>query len=132
MWPKLLLPAVVLIFLCMVSSVRAAGVTLITHGFNGNVTDWIIPMADKIAQYRSFPGTNASLYEISITRTGSVYFISQTFLDGVSPMTSDSGEILIALNWSSLSGDGTSTATIAAQAAAALLATNLIPELNGR
>jgi hypothetical protein len=111
---------------------RAGGVTLITHGFDSNVTDWIIPMADKIPQYGSFPGTNVSLYEISITRTGSVYYTTQTFLDGVSPLTSDSGEIVIALDWSTLSSGSVSTTVIATQAAAALLATNLIPELNGR
>src|SRR6266850_6266838 len=113
-------------------TVLAGGVTLITHGFNGNVTDWVIPMADKIPAYRTFPGTNVSEYQISITRSGSTYSLTQTFLDGVLPAASDSGEILIALDWSTLSADATvSTAAIAAQAAAALLATNLIPDLNG-
>ena len=45
---------------------RATGVTLITHGFSGNVTDWIIPMAGKIPQYYRFPGTNFSCYEIYV------------------------------------------------------------------
>jgi hypothetical protein len=111
-----------------------AGVTLITHGFNGNVTDWVIPMGDKIPQYHSFPGSNSASYEITITRSGSVYSLSQDFLDGVSPLASDSGEIVVALNWSSLSGllPSASTAQIASQAALALLSTNLIPELAGR
>ncbi len=113
-------------------SARGAGVTLITHGFNGNVTDWVIPMANKLSRYSSFPGTNISAYQISITRTGSVYYTSQSFLDGVSPLSSDSGEITVALDWSTLSGGNVPTTAIAAQAAAALLATNLIPELNGR
>ena len=47
---------------------QAAGVTLITHGFSGNVTDWIIPMAGKIPQYYRFPGTNFSCYEIYFTQ----------------------------------------------------------------
>ena len=106
---------------------------MITHGYNGNVTDWVIPMADKIPQYHSFPGSNSTSYQISITRNGSVYSVSQTLLDGVSPLSSDSGEIVIALDWSSLSGlFGPSTSLIASNAALALLSTNLIPELAGR
>lgn len=109
----------------------AAGVTLITHGWNGNVTDWVIPMAAKIAQYRSFPGTNVSLYQVSITRPGGVYQVTPEFLDGDPPMTSDSGEILVVLDWSSLSGGSVPTTAIAAQAAAALLTNNLHADFQG-
>jgi len=111
-----------------------AGVTLITHGFQGNVSEWVIPMGDKVPQHPSFPGSNSASYQISITRSGSTYSNAQTFLDGVSPLTSDSGEMVIALDWSSLSGffPAVSTSQIATQAAVALLATNLIPELAGR
>jgi len=45
-WLNHLLGAILLAF-APVESVRAAGVTIITHGFNSNVTDWIIPMASK-------------------------------------------------------------------------------------
>ncbi len=110
---------------------RAGGVTLITHGFDSDVTSWVIPMCDKLAQYHGFPGTNCAEYEISITRTGTVYHVSQQFLDGTSPLTSDSGEILIALDWSTLSSGSVPTTAIATQAVAAILSTNLIPDLNG-
>ncbi len=109
-----------------------AGVTLITHGFNGNVTDWILPMCSKIAQYRTMAGSDVSLYEISVTLSQGVYVVSPTFLDGVSPLVSDSGEILIALDWSTLSSGSTPSTAIAAATAAKLLATDFIPELNGR
>jgi hypothetical protein len=113
------------------STAFAGGVTVITHGFNANVTDWVIPMLDKIPSFRAFPGTNVSEYEISITRNGSTYSLSSTFLDGVVPSASDSGEILIALDWSTLSTGSVPTTDIAAQTAAALLSTTLIPDLNG-
>src|ERR1043165_3497781 len=72
-----------------------AGVTIITHGFSGNVTDWIIPMANKIPGYPSFPGMNYSCYEISVTKNGQGQFVaSQIFLGGTLPTTADSGEIL--------------------------------------
>jgi pimeloyl-ACP methyl ester carboxylesterase len=126
--------AVGLLWLChAVGHVHGAGVTLITHGFNGNVTDWVLPMCHKVVQHQTFPGTNFSLYEVSVTSNGQGgYVTTQTLLDGVSPLVSDSGEIVVALDWSTLSSGGTPTTAIAAAVAGALLATNFIPELGGR
>jgi hypothetical protein len=111
----------------------AGGVTLITHGFNSDVESWVVPMAGAMTRYAGFPGTNSSCYVISITKNGSGdYVTSQTFLAGTNPLASDSGEIFIKLDWSTLSGiGGASTVTIASNAAAALLSTNQIPALNG-
>jgi hypothetical protein len=119
---------------CSPRSVHAAGVTIITHGFNSNVTDWIIPMAGKVGAYPGFPGSTYSCYEISITRNGSgQYVAAASFLSGTPPLLTDSGEIVVKLDWSTLSGlGGPSTTTIAQTTANALLATNLIPELGGR
>ena len=111
----------------------AGGVTVITHGFNSNVTDWVIPMAEKVEEYPGIPGTTDSCYKISITRNGSgQYVATATFLDGTPPLLTDSGEIVVKLDWSTLSSDGTSTTTIAETAVSALLSTNLIPEMGGR
>src|SRR5204862_7151544 len=96
-------------------SVTAGGVTIITHGFNSNVTDWIIPMAGRMNGYPGFPGTTYSCYEISITRNGAgQYVAAATFLSGSAPLLTDSGEIVVKLDWSTLSGlGGASTSTIA-------------------
>lgn len=111
---------------------RAGGVTIITHGFNGNVTDWIIPMANKIPGYGAFPGSNYSCYQITVTKSGS-FSAAQTFLGGVAPTASDSGEILIKLDWSAVAGAFQATTTdIANTVAPVLLATNFIPQLGGR
>lgn len=138
-----------LILTCPTGSVRAGGVTVITHGFNSNVTDWIIPMAGKIGGYPGFPGTTYSRYQISITRNGSGQYVSSaTLIAGPAPFLTDSGEIVIALDWSTLSGlaapdapsaevvppadpDSTSTSNVAQAAVNALLSTTLIPEMNG-
>ncbi len=117
-----------------IGNARGAGVTVITHGFNSNVTDWIIPMAEAAPHYPSFPGTTYSCYEISITRNGSgQYVAAATFLGGTQPALADSGEILIKLDWSTLSSlGGTSSTNVANAAASALLSTTLIPAMGGR
>src|SRR5438045_4081411 len=114
-------------------SVTAAGLTIITHGFNSNVTDWIIPMAGKVGGYPGFPGTTYSCYEISITRNGSgQYVATASLIAGTAPLLTDSGEIVVKLDWSTLSGGGTPTTTIAQTTVSALLSTTLIPEMGGR
>ena len=113
---------------------RSGGVTVITHGFNSNVTDWIIPMAGAIPGYPFFPGATYSCYEISITRNGSGQYVAgATFLGGAPPALTDSGEILVKLDWSTLSSlGGASSTNVATAATAALLSTTLIPEMGGR
>ena len=114
-------------------AIRGAGVTVITHGFNSDITSWIIPMAGKITAYGTFPGTNSTCYELSITKSGSTYTATPTLIAGVPPLTSESGEIIIKLDWSTIDTTlGVSTVDIANAAAAALLSTNLLPELGGR
>ena len=117
-----------------VSPVSGGGVTVITHGFNSNVTDWIIPMAGKMGGYPGFPGSSYSCYQISITRNGSgQYVTTATLIGGAAPLITDSGEIVVKLDWSTLSSlGGPSTTTIANEATNALLSTTLIPEMGGR
>ena len=112
----------------------AGGVTLITHGFNSDVASWVIPMQGRVAQYGALSPTNTACYEITITQNGQgQYVAAATFLSGTNPLVASSGEILLKLNWSTLSGlGGPATTTIATAAAQALLATNLIPVLGGR
>lgn len=120
-------------------SVLGGGVTVITHGFNSNVNDWIIPMAGKFDGYPGFPGTTVSRYQISITRNGAGQYVFTAFQKGgPAPFLTDSGEIVVKLDWSTLSGlsagdatDATATGTVAQAAVNALLSTTLIPEMNG-
>jgi hypothetical protein len=129
---SLALVAPLVLAFCSASPAGAAGVTIITHGFNSEVTSWIIPMAGKVGGYPSFPGATYSCYEISITKNGSGQFLySATFLGGAAPLTTDSGEIVVKLDWSTLSSGGASSTNIAQAAANAVLATNLIPEMGG-
>lgn len=131
--PRCLLGAL-LLALSSAASVIAGGVTIITHGFNSNVNDWIIPMAGKIPAYASFPGATYSCYEISITRNGSgQYVYAASFLGGTLPLLTDSGEILVKLDWSTVSSIGGASSTQVAQATVnALLDPGLIPALGNR
>jgi len=118
--------------LCGTLRARAAGVTLITHGFNGDVTSWILPMAEAIPSYPTFPGTNFTCYEISISNISGQLVASQSRVDGGDPLSTDTGEIFVKLDWSTVSGvGGASTLAVANTAAAALLSTNLFPSLAG-
>lgn len=89
-------------------------------------------MCNKIAQYRPFPGTNVSLYQINVRQSGSQLRTGLVFLDGVAAAESDSGEILIALDWSTLSGGSVPSPSVAAAVGTALLSTNFLADLHGR
>lgn len=106
---------------------------MVTHGFNGNITDWVIPMLERVPNYPGFPGTNFSCYSITIRSSGGTIVASRALLSGSSPLATDSGEILIKLDWSSLAGlFGASSTEVAGGAVNALLSTSLFPELGGR
>jgi len=130
-----LLRLTIMVILCGCAGPAAAGgVTLITHGFNSDVASWVIPMQGRVAQYGALSPTNTACYEITITQNGQgQYVTAASFVSGMNPFVASSGEILLKLNWSTLSGlGGPSTTIIATNAAQALLATNLIPALGGR
>jgi hypothetical protein len=113
----------------------AGGVTIITHGYNGNVTGWVTGMANKIPQYYRFPGTNFSIYTLSVSNRSGQFTNTVTRVAGAAPSATDSGEIIIKLDWSSLAGGTlsltTSTSNVAAAVSLALTQTNFIPELGG-
>ena len=114
-------------------SARGAGVTVVTHGFNGNITDWVIPMLERVPDYPGFRGTNFSCYSITIRESGGNIVASRALLSGSVPLATDSGEILVKLDWSSLAGPfGASSTEVAGGAVNALLSTSLFPELGGR
>jgi len=111
----------------------AAGVTIITHGYAGNVNGWVTGMADQITNYSAFPGTNFTTYKVEVTRSGGNYFFTTTRVGGASPAATDSGEIIIKLDWNTLAGGFTpdSTYDVGRATALALMQTNMIAELGG-
>lgn len=114
---------------------RGAEVTLITHGWNGNVNGWVTGMANWIPQYARFPGTNFTIYQINLTTDGTNYFYQWSRTNGVAPTNTDTGEIIVKLDWSQMAGTlfsaGISTYTVASVASYVLTNANAISELNG-
>jgi hypothetical protein len=110
-----------------------AGVTVITHGLNGNVDGWITGMTDAIPGYNGFPGTHFTGYTISFVPDGSGgYLVAAERTDGVQPAASTSGEIIVKLDWRQLAdGNSYDTFQVAGAVAPALLSTNFIAELGG-
>jgi hypothetical protein len=108
---------------------RCAGVTIITHGLEGDVAGWIIPMAESIL------GTNSICYEIEIMDDGFGFpRLTYAKLGGPDLFDSNNGEIIIKLNWhdfATIDSFLTSSTDIASWFTPVLLATNAIPELRG-
>jgi len=125
-------------------STKAVGLTIITHGYDGDVTGWITAMADEIPTYfqYGYPGlsTNFTIYTITLTysnNTGDFYYQWERDSDS-SPSSTDTGEIIVKLDWSQLSGGldpdelyDFSTSNVAWVASYVLLQTNTISDLNG-
>jgi len=107
-------------------------VTLITHGLNGNVDGWVTGMADRIPNYSHFPGTNFSTYTLSFVPNGSGYLLTAARVSGSPPASTESGEIILKLDWSQLAdGNSYDTYQVTAAVLPALLSTNFLPEFSG-
>lgn len=128
--------AAIIISFQNVQHCTATGVTIITHGYNSDANGWVSAMADEIPSYATFPGTNFSTYKLTLTTDGNgSYFFQSERTNGVSPFASDSGEILVKLDWSQMAG-GTapydiSTYDVAWSASWVIMQTNAIAELGG-
>ena len=127
--------AALLPFFCIARlDLQAGGVTVITHGFNSDVNSWITAMANDIPDYDTFPGTNYTIYKVTLTTDGTSYFYQWSRTNGAPPSLTDSGEIIVKLDWSQMSGGGTydiTTSNVAQIATFVLTQTNAISELGG-
>jgi hypothetical protein len=124
-----------LLLTCSPRSGLATGVTIITHGYNSSADDWVRAMADEIPNYYRFPGTNFTTYKLTLTTDGTSYYYQWARANGSAPAVTESGEIIVKLDWSQMAG-GTasydiSTYDVAQVASWVLLQTNSIADLGG-
>lgn len=137
--PVLRWSCVLTIALLLPRSLPAAGVTLITHGFasEGGYPAWVTGMADQVPAAPGFPGTRFTTYRVSVTFLSTEFRVTASRVNGAAPLTTDSGEIFVELDWSSESQKVSSsypyasTYQVAGAVAQALQQTNLIAELGG-
>jgi hypothetical protein len=126
---------ILLLHLITAASAHAVGVTVITHGYDSDVNGWITAMADDIPIYPNFPGTNYTIYTVTLTTDGTDYYYQWERDNGSSPSNIDSGEIIVKLDWSQMAGGSApydiSTYTVANIASYVLLQTNTISDLGG-
>ena len=116
--------------------VVAAGVTIIAHGYNSDANGWVTAIADEITNYYRFPGTNSTIYTITLTTDGSNYYYQWQRANGSPPSATDSYEIIVKLDWSQMAGGlsapyDISTYDVAGVARYVLLQTNSITDLSG-
>jgi len=130
--PGALLLGAALLNFCVLSTARGAGVTVITHGFNGNAQGWVLGMAGNIPGYHRFPGTNVICYEVSVSNNGA-FTVTSRKLAGGHPTNDFNAEMVIKLDWGDLAGffDQYDTYEVAAAVVPRLLQTNFIAELSG-
>ena len=109
------------------------GVTIITHGLNGNANGWVTGMANQIPKFTNFPGPSYTFYKLYfLDLDGGSYQLTSTRLGGNQPTFTDSGEIIVALDWSQLAdGNSFNTYQVAGAVSSVLQNTNFISEMNG-
>jgi len=92
-------------------------------------------MADEIPNYYRFPGTNFTTYKLTFTTDGTYIYCQSARTNGNAPAITESGEIIVKLDWSQMAGGSAfydiSTYNVAQAASWVLLQTNSITELGG-
>jgi hypothetical protein len=117
----------------------AAGVTVITHGYDGNAQGWITAMAQAISGYNTNATADFVAYTLTLTTDGTDYFHQWSHDAGPMPLASTNCELLVKLDWSQMAGspdpfssvDDVSTYNVAQTLVTVLTGTNMLSELGG-
>jgi hypothetical protein len=84
--PRTLIAFVLVAIICGIAlaavPARAGGVTLITHGLNGNTDGWITGMATNLPNYYRFQGTNFTCYKMYFYPSNSAYYLTAELRGG--------------------------------------------------
>lgn len=88
-------------------------------------------MADRMTDYYRFPGNFSTCYELFFTPVNNGYALTWSRIGGIAPTATDSGEILVKLDWRQLANNNFSTYVIAPAVVSKLTQLNFISEMNG-
>jgi pimeloyl-ACP methyl ester carboxylesterase len=87
----------------LASSALAGGVTIVTHGFNADMT-WVNAMADAIARRAGTPGVNVTRVNLVVTQGPSSLIVTQASIAVAPEATFTTGEFVVALDWTAIDG----------------------------
>ncbi|MBC7783369.1 MAG: hypothetical protein H7144_05970, partial [Burkholderiales bacterium] len=102
-----------------------AGVTLLTHGLNGDIDGWVETAAADIAE-RAGGATRASIYSMEVEASGGTLTVTSFGPDSGESDYRETldGEMILKLDWGSVSGGSYPTGDVAAVVSAYLLSTH--------
>lgn len=101
-----------------------AGVTLITHGYNGDVNGWVATAAADV-QERAGGSKAASIYTMSVAKNNSNRLTVTAFTpdkNQIDYRSTTGGELILKLDWSTVSGGSYTTQDVAEVVADYMLA----------
>lgn len=131
---RILLPFWIILSMGVCINLQSACVTVITHGLEGSIDDWVKAMAMRIPDYPGHLGTNASIYGmflrpqngLSGPLTASIQKITES-----DPLKNVSGEIIVALDWSIVAKGSHDTFEVAAATMPYFFDRNFVSDLGG-
>lgn len=88
----------------LASSALAGGVTIVTHGFNADMT-WVNAMADAIARRAgggAAPGISVTRVNLVVTQGSSGLVVTQVPIAVASEATFTTGEFVVGLDWTAI------------------------------
>lgn len=99
-----------------------AGVTVLMHGYNGNINGWVATAAEDIAS-RAGGAEHASIYTMTVSSSGGSPAVTGFSANSGQAdfRTTRSAELIIKLDWSSVSGGAFSTGRVAEAVSSYLL-----------
>lgn len=88
---------------CLVASapVLASGITIVTHGFNADMT-WVDAMANAIAARAGTPGVNVTRLNLVVTQSGGNLVVTPSPVAVAPESTFTTGEFVIGLDWTAI------------------------------
>ncbi|MFO0859731.1 MAG: hypothetical protein U0570_04180 [Phycisphaerales bacterium] len=82
-------------------SALAGGITLVTHGFNADMT-WVNAMADAVARRAGTPGVNVSRINLVVTQGTSGLIVTPSPVSIAPDATFTTGEFVVGLDWTAI------------------------------